>query len=231
MQLELKFLGRGSAFNPACGNTNAYFEIGGDLFFLDFGESAFSKAVKHLRLESRNRIVVLLTHLHADHAGSLASLISYSYCVLGKQVLLVHPVDTVVEMLRLQGIAASFYEYRPALPEDYPVRAEALEVDHAPDMRCFGYFLYDQEHRIFYSGDTSRLHERVREALLAGELDRVYHDVASHESASHCYVQRILDAVPKPLLGRIHAMHLDSDCADGFRNMGLSVVEVACGPQ
>lgn len=131
-----------------------------------------------------------------------------------------------MEMLRLQGIASSFYEYRPALPRDYPVRAQALEVAHAPDMRCFGYFLHYQKDRIFYSGDTNRLHDRVREALLAGELERVYHDVASRESASHCCVRRILDAVPEPLLGRIHAMHLDCDCADEFRNMGLSVVEV-----
>ena len=37
---DLKFLGRGAAFCPAFGNTNAFFEMEEDLFFLDFGESA-----------------------------------------------------------------------------------------------------------------------------------------------------------------------------------------------
>ena len=227
MQLTLNFLGRGAAFYPAEGNTNAYFTIGDDLFFMDFGESAFAKAVKRLALESRGRIVVLLTHLHADHVGSLASLLSYSYCVLKKRVLVVHPVDTVVELLRLQGIAPSFYEYAAALPEAFPLQAEALEVRHAEDMRCFGYFLTWQGERIFYSGDTNRLHERVREELLAGKLQRVYHDIASSESASHCYVQRMADAVPQAFRARIHAMHLDSDCADALRALGFTVVEVA----
>ena len=44
--MELTFLGRGAAFYPAFGNTNAFFLSGGDLFFLDFGESAFEKAVR-----------------------------------------------------------------------------------------------------------------------------------------------------------------------------------------
>lgn len=226
MQLELKFMGRGAAFNPAFGNTNAYLTIGDDLFFMDFGESAFDKAVKRLRLDSRSRIVVLLTHLHADHAGSLASLISYCHCVLKKQVLVVHPITTVVEMLRLQGIAPSFYDYSPTLPAGFPIEAEALEVRHAEDMRCFGYFLTCGNERIFYSGDTSRLHERVREELLAGKLSRVYHDIASSDSASHCYVQRIVEAVPEALRARIYAMHLDGDYADALQTLGFSVVEV-----
>ena len=43
--MELKFLGRGAAFYPAFGNTNAFFAQSEDLFFLDFGEAAFEKAV------------------------------------------------------------------------------------------------------------------------------------------------------------------------------------------
>ena len=68
---------------------------------------------------------------------------------------------------------------------------------------------------------------RVREELLAGKLQRVYHDIASSESASHCYVQRMADAVPQAFRARIHAMHLDSDCADALRALGFTVVEVA----
>lgn len=227
MGMNIRFLGRGSAFNPAYGNTNAYLSLGSDLVFLDFGESAFAKAVRLLNLENRDRMVVLLTHLHADHAGSLASLISYTYCVLKKQVLVVHPVDTVVEMLRLQGISPSFYRYCPTLPQEYPLSAESLEVPHALDMRSFGYILTMGGTRIFYSGDTNCLNPWVREELLQGKFDRVYHDVASSESASHCYVRRLAEAVPTEWRSRVYAMHLDSPCEDEFKSLGFSVVEVA----
>ena len=227
MGMDIRFLGRGAAFYPAYGNTNAYLSLGEDLIFLDFGESAFAKAVRTLNLGSRQRLVVLLTHLHADHAGSLASLISYSHCVLKKQVLVVHPVDTVVELLRLQGIDTSFYDYIPALPQGYPITAEALEVPHALDMQSFGYVLRMGESRVFYSGDTNCLNEWVREELVHGKFERVYHDVASNESASHCSLRRLAEAVPPAWRGRVYAMHLDSPCEDQFRAMGFSVVEVA----
>ena len=73
--INLKFLGKGAAFYPVFGNTNAFFEKDGDLFFLDFGESAFEKAVRLLDLTAYRHVYVLITHLHADHAGSLASLV------------------------------------------------------------------------------------------------------------------------------------------------------------
>ena len=93
--MELKFLGRGAAFYPAFGNTNAFFTEGEALFFLDFGESAFEKAVRLLDLRKYRRVWVLITHLHADHAGSLASLCSYTHIVLGVTVRVVHPESTV----------------------------------------------------------------------------------------------------------------------------------------
>ena len=76
--MNLSFLGKGAAFYPAFGNTNAFFEKDGDLFFLDFGESAFEKAVRLLDMASYRHVYVLITHLHADHVGSLASLLSYT---------------------------------------------------------------------------------------------------------------------------------------------------------
>ena len=89
--MKLHFLGRGAAFYPAFGNTNAYFTEDNDLFFLDFGESAFEKAVRLLDLKSYRNIYVLLTHLHADHAGSLASLCSYTHLVLGLTIRISSP--------------------------------------------------------------------------------------------------------------------------------------------
>ncbi|NCB05494.1 MAG: MBL fold metallo-hydrolase [Clostridia bacterium] len=223
--MKLTFLGRGAAFYPQFGNTNAYFEMGGDLYFLDFGESAYEKVVTRLNLRAYQNVYVLLTHLHADHSGSLASLISYNYCVLGRRVQVVHPLPTVRELLKLQGIGDRFYDYHETLPETCPVRAKPVEVKHAEDMRCFGYLLSDGEETIYYSGDSAEFPPVVAKKLLAGELARVYHDVASGPSGSHCYVRRLEEVVPMALRSKVFGMHLDCDYCDTLKALGFSVVE------
>lgn len=222
---NLKFLGRGAAFYPAFGNTNAFFETNGDLFFLDFGESAYEKVVRLLDLTAYRHIYVLLTHLHADHSGSLASLLSYTHCVLHREVTVVHPLDTVMQLLTIQGISPEFYHYLSALPESCAVSAQPFDVPHAENMRAFGYLLSDANESIYYSGDAAQLPEEIARRFLSGEIARIYHDTASHESASHCYYQRLVDAIPREKRHAVYAMHLDGDYVDMLKGLGFSVVE------
>ena len=73
--LDLKFLGRGAAFYPVEGNTNAYFEAGGDLFFLDFGESAFEKVYRRFDLTRYGGASGGYGGAHAGAAGHRARLL------------------------------------------------------------------------------------------------------------------------------------------------------------
>ena len=116
--LDLHFFGCGSAFNPAMGNTSAWFEADGCLFLVDCGETVYELLMKRSSLREYRQIYVLLTHLHADHVGSLGSLISYNYCILGRKISVIHPRATVVELLRLMGIKDEFYNYYKGLPEE-----------------------------------------------------------------------------------------------------------------
>lgn len=222
--IELHFLGRGAAFYPRFGNTNAYFTLGRDLFFLDFGESAFEKAVCKLDLGAYEHIYVLLTHLHADHAGSLASLCSYTHCVLKREICIVHPQSSVAELLRLQGIAPQFYHYAPALPPGCPLQAEAVEVRHAADMRCYGWLLSADGETIYFSGDSSDISSRVLKGLRDGGISRVYHDTAMHVSESHCHISALEEKIPLEERGRVWCMHLDSDCEQELLAKGFRVV-------
>lgn len=223
--INLKFLGKGAAFYPVFGNTNAFFEKDGDLFFLDFGESAFEKAVRLLDLTAYRHVYVLITHLHADHAGSLASLMSYTACVLHIEVTVVHPEDTLVQLLTIEGIDKAFYTYRKALPEDCPVQAKAVEVQHAKDMRCFGYELTDGEETIYFSGDAADVPQSVAEGYLNGRIARIYHDTASHESEGHCWYKRLEKTFPPEKRAGIYCMHFDGDYVEQMRALGFSVVE------
>ena len=224
--MELKFLGRGAAFYPAFGNTNAFFTEGEDLFFLDFGESAFEKAVRLLDLRKYHRVWVLITHLHADHAGSLASLCSYTHIVLGVTVRVVHPESTVKQLLALEGIGGELYDYLPALPADCPVSAEPVPVRHAADMRCYGYVLRTRDDSLYFSGDAAELPEEVRELFLRGEIRRLYHDTAGHESQAHCWYRRLEAAVPPERRKDVHCMHLDGEYYEKtLKELGFSVVK------
>lgn len=223
--LKLHFLGRGAAFYPAFRNTNAYFEKDRDLYFLDFGESAFGQVAASLPLKDYENIYVLLTHLHADHSGSLASLTSYLYFVLHKRVTIIHPEETVVQLLTLQGIAPECYQYLPRLPEETGIQAIPIPVQHALDIHAFGYRLTCDGETLYYSGDSAQLPQDVLEDFLSGKVQHIYHDTASHPSESHCYFQRLVDAIPQAERRRVSCMHLDCDMVDELQRLGFRVVE------
>ncbi|MPN06891.1 hypothetical protein SDC9_154148 [bioreactor metagenome] len=223
--IQLKFLGRGAAFYPAYGNTNAYFDQDGDLFFLDFGEAAFDKAVRSIDFGAYRNIYALITHLHADHAGSLASLLSYTSIVLNRTVNVIHPLDTVNQMLRLQGIARTFYHYAPVLPEKCPIRAQAVEVPHAKDMQAFGYILRGEGDAVYFSGDAAKVPDSVLKAFLNGEIRLLYQDTAGHESASHCWYKSLEAEIQQEHRKRVFCMHLDGPYEAVLQQLGFSVVQ------
>ena len=45
--MELKFIGRGAAFNPKEGSDSAFFVDNNRLFLIDCGESVFCKLCEH----------------------------------------------------------------------------------------------------------------------------------------------------------------------------------------
>ena len=89
--MELKFLGRGSAFNVKEGNTSAFFYSNGELFLIDCGESVFERVVNNYLLDNIKAINILITHTHGDHVGSLGSLILYCYHNLDIKVNIILP--------------------------------------------------------------------------------------------------------------------------------------------
>ncbi len=227
--MELRFLGKGSAFYPVYGNTGAYMLYGKELYLLDCGESAFERLYGLIRLDEIERVYVIQTHLHADHVGSLGSLISYFHHILGRQVVVVHPQKTIVQLLTLEGIDPRGYIYEEILPENAArLHALPVEVRHAADMKCYGYILSDEGESIYYSGDSSELPPQIREQFLEGKIQRIYHDTASEDlpNPSHCYYGKMEQWIPKEKRGQVYCMHLDSPCEEVLKSRGFSVVEV-----
>ena len=151
--MELNFTGKGSAFYPPFKNTGAYMLSGKALYLIDCGETMFDVLYHKLDLASIEDVYVILTHMHADHVGSLGTLISYFYCLFNKAIHVVYPQETIKQLLTLEGITPLGYHYHETLPENPAgLTAVPVEVKHALDMKCYGYVLSDGTETIYYSG-------------------------------------------------------------------------------
>ncbi|MCX7028271.1 MAG: MBL fold metallo-hydrolase [Spirochaetes bacterium] len=230
--MQLTFLGTGSAFNPEMGNTAAYFVSGERLFLLDCGETVFSMIRDLPTYRACDEVFVLLTHLHADHVGSLGSLITYSYYVTGKKVAVLHPVDSILRLLDLLGIERSWYGFenlRAGTETDLGggLAATPIEVDHVPAMPCFGYLISDGSSRIWYSGDAKKIPARILEGLADGSIDRIYQDTGGgdREDPAHAGLAYLEAAIPPSLRSRVICMHLDSDYAELLVSKGFRVAD------
>ena len=231
--MELEFLGSGAAFNPIMENSNAYFLSGNRFFLLDCGETAFGKIWSLPAYVESEEVVALITHLHADHVGSLGSLISYSYYVMKKPVTVAHPLDTIVQLLDLLGIDRACYRFRKLEEGETAdfgggVSAKPLMVDHVANMTCFGYLLSDEVENIYFSGDAKSLPGEVIEGLSSGKIDRAYQDTSNtlSDHPTHATLDYLERLIPEKSRGKVYCIHLDYDYRDLLVRKGFNVVNV-----
>lgn len=226
--MKLIFLGSGACFYPKLHNTSAYFTYNNNLVLLDCGETVYERLLQCEDIENYEQIYVVLTHLHADHVGSLGSLLSYCKCVLKKRIYVIYPGEQVCKLLSLMGIADDFYYYKKTLGNELEgLRITPIKVSHALDMECFGYEIQCEKNHVYYSGDASDIPEEILEKFKSGEIQTLYQDTSTHESnsSSHMYVGELEKKIPFEKRKRIVCMHLDSNCHKELEEKGFSTVE------
>lgn len=213
--MELRFLGVGAAFNPAMGNTGAFFARGEDLYLIDCGEQAFARVMRaDLFARYPGKVTVLLTHMHADHAGSLGTLCLYADRVLGRTPTIVHPNAAVKTLLALMGMEDGRYTLLAALDED-GLRAIPLSANHVPDIPAYAYLLSDEDGTLYYSGDNGELPPDILARLRSGEIARLYVDTnltdRPQAQPAHLPFAALCELVEPPLRGRVTLMHFNRD--------------------
>ena len=222
--LDLAFLGVGSAFCPQLGNTAAVFQRAGTLYLLDCGSLVFASLLRHHLPEQADSIVVLLTHTHADHAGSLGTLISWCKHVRPLPIHVVHPEESPGELLRLSGITPEQYILHSGMIyADDHVRVQFFHVPHTQAINAYSMLISDGEESVYYSGDAGDIPETVWQGFLKGNVARVYQDVSLHgkKGGSHGEYAWFAEHCPRPFKSRFYPIHLDEACraralADGF---------------
>lgn len=221
--LNLKFFGIGSAFNPLFGNNNAFFELDEDIYFIDFGESNFEKVYKNIDLCKYKNITVLITHMHADHIGSLPTFISYCYIKLKKTINIFHPNEDLKDFLHLCGISSNMFNYQKCFKNSKNLNIEFVDVSHAKDMPCYGLIISHDNKSIFYSGDSNSINKVILERFLNRTIETIYHDTSYENSSSHCYYKNIEELIPKHLRKNFYCMHLGCDFIQELKDLGFNI--------
>lgn len=225
----LNFMGIGSAFNLEEDSNGAYFVNNNSLFVIDSGETTLSYLYKAVDFNKYDSINYLITHLHNDHIGSLGSTISYLYLQLNIKVNLIHPLDTVVELLDLMGIRRSMYNfYKTSSYNLNAVTVNFVKTMHVDIMECFGLLISINNETIYYSGDANMIPKMILDKFINREINELYQDTClSIESAKgHLHYKELLKLIPRKLLDKVYCMHLEPNSIEVFEKVGLNCVKV-----
>lgn len=228
--MALRFLGTGSAYNPLNKNTNAYLPLGQTLLLFDCGETTFETLYTKGLLEQYASFLVVITHFHSDHVGSLGSFISYCSAQLHKRVYLVYPNTDICKFLEFTGVPDTMYTYlSPDMPLPCPeLTLTPCEVRHDPMIRCFGYLVHTDSSAFFFGGDSSGIPDAILPLLLAGKLDTVYQDVTyEHIADSECHgtLEGLCIQVPPAFRSKVVCMHFGSDFRDKIEAAGFRAAQ------
>ena len=227
--MDLNFLGCGSAFNPLYGNTSAYFTNKDQLYVIDGGESVFLKLYQKELLKKYAGITIMVTHMHADHVGSLPSIISYCYYVLGKKVTVIYPEKSLWILLGLMGIDPDIYiPVESSLFTAEGLKVWAVSVKHADDISCFGYIIEFAGEKIYYSGDSYEIPKDVLDGFYKREISTIYQDTTEFTSdhRSHCPLEELEECIPADLRRNVFCMHFTTDFTEKLKKKGFVDTQV-----
>ena len=217
----LKFIGSGSAFNTKLGNNSAYYKEGNQMLLIDCGSNIFQRIKENNLLEGIEHIHVAITHTHADHVGSLADLILYTYYSHGafaKSKVTVYASDDVEieELIRINGcILNEHYKYEHvregmmhSLFEGY---ISFNLTSHVDEFKTYGMEIEINNTKIHYSSDSNELDVVVLELMDQDVIDMAYIDTckADYEGNVHLSLRKLTELVPEGLRYKVWCMHLD----------------------
>lgn len=228
--MELKFTGVGAAYYPVLGSNCAFFEHDDCLYLIDCGESTFKAMFSRNEIFQYKKIIVLITHLHTDHIGSLGSLLSFCKSVLQKKVFLMAEEETIVNILAECGIKPDEYEFSTDFQKFGTDSLSIIpqRVVHAKDMLCCGFLFESHGEKVYYSGDTSVIPEKILSSFLSGEIKTMYQECTflDTESLSHFSLKKLCKLIPQKERKRVYCMHLGGNIEEEILKAGFLVPKV-----
>lgn len=158
MNRELTFLGKSGSFGKR--NTSSYTFIKDWLLLIDCGYTVFPQLQEQNLLEEISGIDVFITHMHADHVGSLSQLALYSYIALRAPLNIITACVEIDTFLTITGVDRN--TSIPAFPKERYTRTNnfvtLIPTEHVEDkMDSYGFSAMINGTPIVYTGDTKTL--------------------------------------------------------------------------
>ncbi|RMG27416.1 MAG: ribonuclease Z [Bacteroidetes bacterium] len=214
--MQIKFIGTGGAFDHEYGNSSALVSMSGKHILIDCGYNVYPRLAEKQVVDLIDYIVI--THLHDDHAGSLATALLHR-----KHRSAVHIKPTILypneEFL---ADVQAFLAFSLLKPDNYahfaPIQSVqgvgAIETTnlHAVGMKSFAYYFRENDELILYSGDIGQP-ELLFEFLgrqQAGSI-RVFHEMCfANADGVHTHYKKL---IPYLKQYEIYAYHLNPQMA------------------
>lgn len=237
----LKFIGTGSAFNTKLGNNSAYYKEGNQMLLIDCGSNTFHRIKESNLLEGVEHIHVLITHTHADHVGSLADLILYTYYSHGEfaktKVTVYSPFDTKVDkVLELNGCVERVHHNLVLFGGEVRHQIEEMDISvlffaskHVNELRSYSLEIEIKGDTIYYSGDIKSLDTVTIWSIESDVYSACYIDTCSqhYEGNVHLSLFNLHQSIRKENRDIIWCMHLDEKFeVELAKSLGFNVAEV-----
>ena len=199
----LTFLGRDSGFGNQ--NNSAYVELENNrILLIDCGYTVFNILKRDFNLlKDYDKIEVVITHLHNDHAGSLSHLLAYLHFNCNKKITVVSKCKHIVEFLTFTGTPREAYNLTDHIDD---LDLELIETKHTDYLDAYGFKATINNKKIVYTGDTYILEPYLP---YLDNCDELYIDT-SITGGSHLKITDILDEL-KSIKSKgtdIYLMHL-----------------------
>ncbi|MBQ8451368.1 MAG: MBL fold metallo-hydrolase [Clostridia bacterium] len=224
----LTFLGDGGAFDYIRGNTNAFYKSGDELFLIDCGSNAYFEIMKHNLLSGVKHVIILITHLHADHFGGVASLCDYLNVQnimfnAGIEFDIYYPnyenIETILSLMLIPNVKSHLHS-----PSELKNCLRVFDAVHFSN--AYSYLLEIDGNKLFYSGDTSVLNEEALKLLIDGKIDYFYHEACDKQSPYHIGISQLADKIPQKLRKKVTLMHISGNLDKKIKELGFNLCNV-----
>lgn len=202
--MKIQIIGADSAFDGL--NTSFFFRDELDRGVLvDCGFTVFPELNRHNMLNDVD--VVLISHLHADHTGSLCTL-AVKRRLQGHKIIV--GGTNVSGLFKEQGVLPD--DFIPIAPND-PLNIKTIQTKHIPEYGINNVlFIAD---KILYSGDTN---ESVLDTDYARDAKIIIHEVCLNTPIAHTTLEN-LNQAPSEIKAKTWLIHVPIQEREEIKNI------------
>lgn len=204
----LTFLGSDSGFGDK--NNSSYIEEKNKLILIDCGFTVFNEIKRKFDFNKFEKIEIIITHLHNDHAGSLSQLILYLYFIYNKKITVVSKCNNIKQYLDITGTPSEAYELKDSLEN-----LKFIKTEHTKYLDAYGFLLNLNNKKIIYTGDTNTIEPFLKDLDGANEF---YIDVSRYGGA-HIKIDNVIELLVNLKNKGIEVVLMHTDDKEYIKNV------------